>query len=189
MKREEILQLFCCQPVAAVMTVIGCFCDCKSVSAAVGQKKKKKMNHLQRHVSFYFFLSLTKINDIYLTVTPLHARLFITKQLRAQRKLKGGGRGTTAVLRCSCMDEISNLFELVIPCSPLSQRNEELTLLPLLYACVISTPTLPPPKSAFNPQMSCSFTKLRLLCLLNLHVYTQVVCPPPVEFKRSHPEA
>lgn len=130
MRKEEILQLFCCQPAAAVMTVIGCFCDCKSVSAAAGEKNK--MNHLQRHISFYFFLSLTKIDDMYLTVTPLHARLFITKQLRAQRRLKGGRRGTKTVLRCSWMDKISNLFELIIPRSPLSQCNEELTVLPLL---------------------------------------------------------
>lgn len=80
MRKEEILQLFCCQTVAAVMTVISCFCDRKSVSAAAGEKKNKE-NHLQRHISFYFFLTLTKIDDIYLTVTPLHARLFITKQL------------------------------------------------------------------------------------------------------------
>lgn len=97
------------------------------------------MAHLQRHISFYFFL--TKIDDMYLTVTPLHARVFITKQLRAQRKLKGGRRGTTAVLLWLWMDKISHLFELIIPCSPLSQCNEELTLLPLLYVCVISTPT------------------------------------------------
>lgn len=119
MRKEEILQLLCCQPAAAVMTVIGCFCDCKSVSAA--REKKNKMNHLQRHISFYLFLSLTKIDDMYLTVTPLHTRLFIRKRLRAQRKLKGGRRGTTAILRCSWMDEISNLFELIIPRSPLSQ--------------------------------------------------------------------